>query len=132
MKYDRVHATLQALDPKEWVNLGERFALRADVRLQLTLEEVVDGEEIGECCGQLPDKYETWVLRYSGVELADYVFAVMDRREATSTIVPYGYEDAETVSLIHTNVGALLYGRETIDASMKQFGVKVSVGKGLI
>lgn len=136
MKYDRIHALLQALDPKDWVDLdeGERFVWRQDVRLHLVLDEVVDGEEVGECCGVLPDKYEAFVLAYDHVELAEYTFAIMDRRQAASRVVPFGDEDAEHVSLSHYNIGCLVYGRDVMDEGLKEFKIRLAVdgsGRGL-
>lgn len=132
MRYERVLSLLNSLDPKDWVALDpERLTLRADVRLQLVLEDVVDGEEIGDIAGALPDKYETWVLTYAGSELADYVFALMDRREASGKVVPFGLEDdEELVSLAHYNVGCLLYGKETMDQGLKEFKIRVAVQGG--
>lgn len=134
VKYERIHGILHALDPKDWVDLdgaGERFALRADVNLHLVLEEVVDGEEIGECCGVLPDKYETFVLRLGHVELADYTFAVMDRRTADVRVVPYGYEeDGDRVSLPHYHIGCLVYGQDVMDAGLKEFKIRLAVEGG--
>jgi len=129
VKYDRLHAVLHALDPKEWADLdGERFVWRPDVSLHLDLDEVVDGEEVGECCGVLPDKYESFVLAYGSVDLAEYVFAIMDRREAASRVVPYGYEeDNDRVSLAHYNVGCLVYGKDVMDEGMKAFKIRVNV-----
>jgi hypothetical protein len=135
VRYERVLNLLSALDPAEWVDLGddgEVFAYRGDVRLQIQIEEMLDGEEVGECQGVLPDKYETFVLRFDAVELMEYWFAILDRREAAMKVLPFSPDgDQDRVSLVHYNIGCLVYGKDVMDDGLKEFKIRVAVEGGL-